>query len=153
MAQVPSIELPDMAPAVQALLAGVPPLNVLKPMANPEAVTPEWCNSRGPAFQRGARQATQGTDHFAGGLRSHAPSEIFQHRQAARFNRIAPEKVDALRGSLDIWVFTPIEYDVLTLTDVLLENEKVPTQVLAGSPRRCHRPGWSRCSPSRACTC
>jgi hypothetical protein len=37
-AQVPYIELPDMPPAVQALLAGVPPLNVVKAMANSEAV-------------------------------------------------------------------------------------------------------------------
>jgi alkylhydroperoxidase family enzyme len=64
------------------------------------------------------------------GFQSRAEYEVFQHRQVARVLDIALEKVDALQGSLDAETFSPLERDVLRLTDALLDNVKAPAERL-----------------------
>jgi len=65
------------------------------------------------------------------GFNSSAKYEVFQHRQVARVLDIAPEKVEALQGSPEAAVFSPLERDVLRLTDALLGNVKAPAELLA----------------------
>ena len=131
MALVPYIELPDMPPSVQPLMQQVPPLNIFKALANSEAVVTglvelgRALRATGTLDKR-LTGATRRSDH-----RRRATYEVFQHRQVARVLDIAPEKVDALQGSLDAEIFSPLERDVLRLTDALLENVKAPAELLA----------------------
>jgi 4-carboxymuconolactone decarboxylase len=132
MALVPYVELPDMPPSVQPLMQQVPPLNIIKALANSEAVV------TGLVELGGALRATGTLDtHLKEliilrvGFQSQATYEVFQHRQVARVLEIAPEKVEALQGNLDAEIFSPLERDVLRLTDALLENVKAPPELLA----------------------
>jgi 4-carboxymuconolactone decarboxylase len=132
MALVPYIELPDMPQSVQPLMQQVPPLNIFKALANSEAVV------TGLVELGRALRATGTLDTrlkeliiLRVGFQSRAKYEVFQHRQVARVLDIAPEKVDALQGSLDAEIFSPLERDVLRLTDALLENVKAPAELLA----------------------
>jgi 4-carboxymuconolactone decarboxylase len=132
MALVPYIELPDMPPSVEPLMQQVPPLNIFKALANSEAVV------TGLVELGRALRATGTLDKrlkeliiLRVGFRSRAKYEVFQHRQVARVLDIAPEKVDALQGSLDAEIFSPLERDALRLTDALLENVKAPAELLA----------------------
>jgi alkylhydroperoxidase family enzyme len=132
MALVPYVELPDMPPSVQPLMQQVPPLNIFKALANSEAVV------TGLVELGGALRATGTLDTrlkeliiLRVGFQSRATYEVFQHRQVARVLEIAPEKVEALQGSLDAEIFSPLERDVLRLTDALLENVKAPPELLA----------------------
>jgi 4-carboxymuconolactone decarboxylase len=132
MALVPYIELPDMPPSVQPLMQQVPPLNIFKALANSKAVV------TGLVELGRALRATETLDKrlkeliiLRVGFQSRATYEVFQHRQVARVLDITPEKVDALQGSLDAEIFSPLERDVLRLTDALLENVKAPAELLA----------------------
>jgi alkylhydroperoxidase family enzyme len=132
MALVPYLEVPDMPEAVQPRMAQVPPLNIFKALANSEAVV------TGLIELGGALRATGTLDKqlkeliiLRVGFQSRAKYEVHQHRQVARVLQIAPEKIEALQGSLDASIFTPLERDVLLLTDALLENVKAPAHLLA----------------------
>ena len=102
MALVPYIELPDIPPSVQPLMQQVPPLNIFKALADSEAVV------TGLVELGRALRATGTLDKrlkeliiLRVGFQSRAKYEVFQHRQVARVLDIAPEKIDALQGSLD----------------------------------------------------
>jgi hypothetical protein len=132
IAQVPYIESPGMPPAVHTFARRCPAAKRRQGHGQFGGRGHRNGATRGAAaFQRGARQAAEGTDHSACGLQKPsavrdlpAPANGPTHRNCASEGRRPP-------GSVDAEVFTPIERDVLWLTDALLENLKAPPEVLA----------------------
>jgi alkylhydroperoxidase family enzyme len=132
MALVPYIELPDMPASVRAHMQRVPPLNIFKALANSEAAVSGLIDLGGALISTGTLdKQLKELIVLRVGFKSSAKYEVFQHRQVARALDIAPEKVEALQGSPDAAIFSPLERDVLRLTDAFLDNVKAPAELLA----------------------
>jgi 4-carboxymuconolactone decarboxylase len=132
MARVPYLDVAEMPEALQKALAGQPPLNIFRAVANAPAPARGFLALGGALLGRGELDPTlRELVIIRVGILSGSAYEVHQHKQVARLIGIPESKVGALSADPNSHVFEPIERDVLSFTDAVVKDVKAPEALFA----------------------
>ncbi len=131
MARIPYFDLAQASPAIRAMVAQRPPLNIYRMVAHGGA-TAEGFLALGSAILRGSALAPTLRELviLRVGALCDASYEVFQHRRVAAQAGVPAEKIEAVLrqpgGEPEPAAFDSLELAVLRYTDAVVREVKAP---------------------------
>lgn len=131
MARIPYVEIANLPPEMQAMVANRP-LNIFKMLPHAKTAAPGFLALGNALLTQGELDAgLRELVIVRVGLLSHATYEVHQHKQLARRVGVAEAKITALDEGPEAAAFDAKEAAVLRFTDTVVREVKAPEALFA----------------------